>query len=161
MIDGDGYRANVGIILANGHGKLFWARRRGMEAWQFPQGGIRKNETIESAMYRELREETGLRPKHVRILGYTNDWLRYQLPKRFIRRNSSPVCIGQKQMWYLLELLDESKIRLDVAKRPEFDNWCWVDFWRPAEEVVDFKRKVYREALAEFEPILMNQGCLS
>ena len=154
MIDREGYRANVGIILANKQGKLFWARRAGMDAWQFPQGGIRKNESVKSAMYRELREETGLKPHHVKILGFTDGWLRYRLPERYIRRRSNRVCIGQKQKWYLLKLLDESKIKLDISRRPEFDNWRWVDFWRPAEEVVDFKQKVYKMALQQFEPIL-------
>ena len=154
MIDREGYRANVGIILANKQGKLFWARRAGMDAWQFPQGGIRKNESVKKAMYRELREETGLKPHHVKILGATPGWLRYRLPERFIRRRANRVCIGQKQKWYLLKLLDESKIKLDITKRPEFDNWCWIDFWQPAEEVVDFKQQVYKKALQQFEPIL-------
>ena len=154
MIDNEGYRANVGIILANKQGKLFWARRAGMDAWQFPQGGIRKNESIKKAMYRELREETGLKPHHVKILGATQGWLRYRLPERFIRRRANRVCIGQKQKWYLLKLLDESKIKLDITKRPEFDNWCWIDFWQPAEDVVDFKQQVYKKALQQFEPIL-------
>lgn len=154
MIDREGYRANVGIILANKQGKLFWARRAGMDAWQFPQGGIRKNESIKNAMYRELREETGLKPHHVKILGLTDGWLRYRLPERYIRRKSNRVCIGQKQKWYLLKLLDESKIKLDITRRPEFDNWCWVDFWQPAEEVIDFKQQVYRKALQQFESIL-------
>ena len=154
MIDREGYRANVGIILANKQGKLFWARRAGMDAWQFPQGGIRKNESVKKAMYRELREETGLKPHHVKILGATPGWLRYRLPERFIRRRANRVCIGQKQKWYLLKLLDESKIKLDISRRPEFDNWRWVDFWQPAEEVVDFKKKVYKMALQQFEPIL-------
>ena len=156
MIDSDGYRANVGIILANGHGQLFWARRAGMDAWQFPQGGIRKNETVESAMYRELLEETGLNPQDVIILGYTEEWLRYRLPKRYIRKRSSQVCIGQKQKWYLLQLLDESKIRLDMAEKPEFDHWRWIDFWQPAKEVVEFKQHVYKKALRHFEPILFS-----
>ena len=154
MIDNEGYRANVGIILANKQGKLFWARRAGMDAWQFPQGGIRKNESVKKAMYRELREETGLKPHHVKILGATHGWLRYRLPERFIRRRANQVCIGQKQKWYLLKLLDESKIKLDITRRPEFDNWCWIDFWQPAEDVVDFKQQVYKKALQQFEPIL-------
>ncbi len=150
MIDSEGYRANVAIVLSNSKGQLFWARRIGMDAWQFPQGGIRPNESAQKAMYRELYEETGLLPEHVKIMGCTQDWLRYQLPKRFIRRRSSPVCIGQKQKWYMLKLLaDESEVRLDACKKPEFDHWCWVDFWRPVQEVVDFKRKVYETALQE------------
>ena len=150
MIDSEGYRANVAIVLRNAQGQLFWAKRRGMDAWQFPQGGIRKNESVESAMYRELEEETGLLPEHVKVIGCTSEWLRYRLPRKFIRKKSTPVCIGQKQIWYLLELLaDESAVRLDASKKPEFDHWRWVDSWEPVEQVVDFKRKVYEEALKE------------
>ena len=54
VIDEQGYRPNVGIILANSRGDLLWARRRGQNAWQFPQGGIHEGETPEQAMFREL-----------------------------------------------------------------------------------------------------------
>jgi putative (di)nucleoside polyphosphate hydrolase len=156
MIDAEGYRANVAIVLSNSNGQLFWAKRIGMDAWQFPQGGIRKNESTKKAMYRELQEETGLLPEHVKIIGCTQDWLRYRLPKRFIRRHSSPVCIGQKQIWYLLELLaDESEVRLDACKKPEFDHWRWVDFWHPVQEIVDFKRSVYETALQELGGLIL------
>ena len=155
MIDAEGYRANVGIILSNGEGRLFWAKRAGMNAWQFPQGGIRKNESLEKAMFRELMEETGLESHHVRIMGFTNRWLRYRLPKRYVRYNCRPVCIGQKQKWYLLKLLvDESKVNLAHSHTPEFDNWRWIDFWRPVTEVVGFKRQVYKSALGYFEPMI-------
>ena len=150
MIDSEGYRANVGIVLSNDKGQLFWAKRVGMDAWQFPQGGIRKNESSKRAMYRELEEETGLLPEHVELVACTRDWLRYRLPKRFIRKNSSPRCIGQKQIWYLLKLVaDETEVRLDACHKPEFDHWCWVDFWDPVDQVVDFKREVYEAALQE------------
>ncbi len=104
MIDKDGFRANVGIVITNDLGKLFWARRIGMDAWQFPQGGIHERESVESAMYRELKEEVGLESNDVEIIGCTKGWLRYKLPKRFIRYHKKPVCIGQKQVWYLLRL---------------------------------------------------------
>ena len=150
MIDSQGYRANVAIVLSNSQGQLFWAKRIGMDAWQFPQGGIHKDESAEDAMYRELQEETGLLPEHVKLIGCTQDWLRYRLPKRFIRKQSSPVCIGQKQIWYLLKLLaEDSEVRLDACRKPEFDHWRWVDFWHPVNEVVEFKRKVYEMALQE------------
>ncbi len=126
-----------------------------MDAWQFPQGGIRHDEPVENAMYRELREETGLQPDHVEIVSFTNEWSRYRLPKRYIRRNSTPLCIGQKQIWYLLKLIaHEENVKLDVCKKPEFDLWKWVDFWKPVKEVVDFKRSVYEKTLIEFESIL-------
>lgn len=159
MIDLDGFRPNVGIILCNNAGQLFWAKRVGQEAWQFPQGGIREDETPKQAMYRELWEETGLQREHVEIVGVTQKWLRYRLPKRFIRRHSLPLCIGQKQRWFLLRLTsNENCVCLDASRTPEFDGWRWVDYWQPVDEVVFFKRKVYKRALKELAPLLFPDG---
>ena len=161
MIDSDGYRLNVGIILSNCDGRVFWARRVGQNAWQFPQGGIREDETPEEAMYRELSEETGVRPEHVEIIGHTRDWLSYQLPPRYVRRKSTPRCIGQKQRWFMLRLLgDDSCVDLAANPKPEFDEWCWVDYWHPLTKVIFFKRDVYLQALREFAPLLFPFGVL-
>ncbi len=156
MIDAQGFRPNVGIVIANDHGQLLWARRvGGRDAWQFPQGGINLGEKPEQALYRELEEEVGLGPESVEIMACTRGWLRYRLPKRFIRKGQDPVCIGQKQKWYLLRLAaDESAIRLDHNARPEFDHWQWVSYWYPLGQVVYFKRDVYRRALRELAPTL-------
>ncbi|MCU0935253.1 MAG: RNA pyrophosphohydrolase [Gammaproteobacteria bacterium] len=155
MIDADGFRPNVGIILVSPGGQLFWARRVGQDAWQFPQGGIRRHETPEEALYRELYEEVGLTPEHVEVVGSTRGWLRYRLPERFIRRHRRPLCVGQKQRWYILRFLGaESDVCLSRAERPEFDHWRWVDYWDPLREVVFFKRRVYRRALEELAPLV-------
>lgn len=149
-IDAEGFRANVGIILADGEGKLMLAGRLGNKGWQFPQGGMLVNENPEEAMYRELREEVGLERTDVEILGVTADWLHYRLPDRYVRRNSKPVCIGQKQRWFMLQLLSSTdSIRFDLCDEPEFDRIRWVDFWRPVNEVIYFKRRVYARALHE------------
>jgi putative (di)nucleoside polyphosphate hydrolase len=155
VIDADGFRPNVGIILTNSEGRVFWARRvRGHSSWQFPQGGIRTDELPEEALYRELGEEVGLNPEHVVIMGATRGWLRYRLPRRY-RRNTKPLCIGQKQVWFLLRLrCDERQVRLDASDTPEFDRWQWVDYWRPLDEVIFFKRHVYARALDELAPLL-------
>ncbi len=155
MIDSQGYRANVGIILSNREGRVLWARRLGQDSWQFPQGGIKSHETPEEALFRELREEIGLTPEQVEIIGSTRGWLRYRLPKRFIRFRSKPLCIGQKQRWYVLRLLvDDDAVRLDVSDKPEFEEWRWVDYWLPLKEIVFFKRQVYKKALLELEETL-------
>lgn len=154
MVDSDGFRPNVGIIVANGAGKVLWARRSGQDAWQFPQGGIEDYETPLEALYRELAEEVGLKEDDVAILGATQRWLKYRLPSRMIRRTGKR-CIGQKQIWFLLRLLaDERQVRLDSCPCPEFDSWCWVEYWRPVEEVIFFKRRVYRQALEELSTYL-------
>jgi len=145
----------VGIILSNPEGKVFWARRAGQDAWQFPQGGICVDETPDQAMYRELFEETGLLPEHVEMVGKTRKWLRYRLPKNMIRKNSSPVCVGQKQIWFMLRFTgSEEQVNLSNMDRPEFDQWAWVDYWHPMREVIFFKRQVYIKALSELERYL-------
>lgn len=161
VIDEDGFRSNVAIVLFNSSGQLFWAKRVGMNAWQFPQGGVRPDESCEAAMFRELREEVGLLPEHVEVAGNTRDWLQYRLPERYLRHDSSPLCIGQKQLWYLLKFIgDENNVDLSASHRPEFDHWRWIDFWEPVERVVSFKREVYKRALEELKPLMKAwNGC--
>ena len=158
-IDAEGFRANVGIILANAENKLLLGGRVGAKGWQFPQGGVLEGEDPEQAMYRELHEEVGLEPGDVDVLGVTRDWLRYRLPEKYIRKHSKPLCIGQKQRWFLLRLTaTEDKVRFDLADKPEFDRARWVPFWRPVNEVIYFKRRVYARALYELGPSLHPEG---
>lgn len=146
----------MGIILSNAEGNLLWARRIGQDAWQFPQGGIRRGETPEEAMYRELYEELGLEPDDVTIVGFTRGWLRYRLPKHLVRHRSRPLCIGQKQIWFALRLVaNETDVRLDASDTPEFDSWRWVGYWYPPKHVVSFKRQVYQRALNELAPLIL------
>jgi putative (di)nucleoside polyphosphate hydrolase len=155
MIDPDGFRPNVGIVLAREDGRVFWARRAGKDGWQFPQGGMNTDETPIEAMYRELGEETGLRPEHVEVLGQTPGWLRYRLPRRYRRRHQKPMCVGQKQVWFLLQFLAGDEVfDLEAGDKPEFDRYRWVDFWYPVRHVIPFKRRVYARALKHLEPML-------
>jgi putative (di)nucleoside polyphosphate hydrolase len=155
MIDRDGFRANVGIVLLNDRAQAFWGRRIGMSAWQFPQGGIQQNETPRAAMFRELEEEVGLRSDHVEVIGCTQGWLRYRLPKKYIRHHQKPLCIGQKQRWFVLHLAAAEKhVDLNQAAEPEFDDWCWIDYWESLTSVVSFKREVYEKALSELASLV-------
>jgi putative (di)nucleoside polyphosphate hydrolase len=159
MIDSEGFRANVGIVLCDYRARVFWGRRVGRRGWQFPQGGIDESETPEEAMYRELWEETGLLERHVDVLGCTQRWLRYRLPKRFIRRHNDPICIGQKQIWFMLRFKESDEaFDLRCSERPEFDSWRWVKFWYPLHNVVHFKRDVYFRALRELAPLVFPSG---
>ncbi len=159
VIDRDGFRANVGIVLMAETGKLFLGRRTGGKGWQFPQGGMRRGESAEESLFRELREEVGLMPAQVRLLGSTTRWLRSRLPSRYVRREQRPLCLGQKQRWFLLSLAsDEKEIRFDTTGEPEFDRWRWVDYWQPVKEVIYFKRPVYVRALHELAPLARPEG---
>ena len=157
MIDSNGFRPNVGIIICNKLGQLLWAKRIKQDAWQFPQGGIKEAETTEEALFRELSEEVGLCKDDVRILSQTSEWLKYRLPKPYIRQRKGRTCIGQKQKWFLLGLqTEEGRVDLENTLQPEFDDWCWVNYWYPVNQVVDFKRSVYRKALIELEQSVKN-----
>lgn len=159
IIDADGFRANVGIVLMRRDGDVFLGRRAGGKGWQFPQGGIRAGESVEEALYRELHEEIGLAVEDVELLGHTARWLRYRLPPRYVRRNRQPLCIGQKQRWCLLRLRREVEtFDFRSTAEPEFDEWRWADFWEPAREVIYFKRKVYQRALTELAPLAFPTG---
>lgn len=150
MLDREGYRPNVGIILINGRNEVFWGKRIGEHAWQFPQGGINHGESPEQAMYRELWEELGLRPQHVRIVGRTRDWLRYDVPRNWVRREWRSAYRGQKQIWYLLRMVGrDCDVCLRATDHPEFDAWRWHDYWIPLDTVIEFKRQVYQQALTE------------
>ena len=156
VIDRDGFRPNVGIVVCNEEDQVLWGRRvNGRDSWQFPQGGMNRDESPKAAMYRELEEEVGLRPESVDLLGRSQGWLHYRLPKRFIRKTEDPVCIGQKQIWFLLRLTGaESDINLAAHDDPEFDHWKWVSYWYPVTAVVDFKQAVYRQALTQLACLL-------
>jgi putative (di)nucleoside polyphosphate hydrolase len=150
MLDRDGFRPNVGIILLNQRSQVFWGKRIRTHSWQFPQGGIDRGENPEQAMFRELHEEVGLMPHHVQVLARTRDWLRYEVPDRFIRRDARGHYRGQKQIWFLLQLVGHDwDLNLRATDHPEFDAWRWNDYWVPLDVVVEFKRGVYEMALCE------------
>ena len=156
MLDKEGFRLNVGIVLINKNGMLFWGKRaKNNNAWQFPQGGVQNYETLEETMYRELTEEVGLRKNDVCILSKTNHWLYYRLPRHLRRNLQKPLCIGQKQKWFLLRLLSpDTNIRLDISSPPEFIDWRWVNYSLPLDQVIYFKKSIYQNVLSEFKQLI-------
>ncbi len=159
MLDKEGYRPNVGIILTNSRKQVFWGKRIREHSWQFPQGGIKHGESPEQAMYRELHEEVGLLPEHVEIIGRTRNWLRYTVPDHWIRREWRGSYKGQKQIWFLLKLVGrDCDVSLRATDHPEFDAWRWNEYWVPLENVIDFKREVYKQALGELSKLLFSKN---
>lgn len=157
IFSNDGYRPNVGIIICNSEGKVFWARRINHDGWQFPQGGVNRDESLVDAMYRELFEETGLKQDQVNVLAHTENWLHYDLPQRLLRnqRRRRTKFKGQKQVWFLIEMLgDDGAFNLSKVPAPEFDEWQWVETKFALDNIVQFKRSVYEKALLELSPYL-------
>jgi putative (di)nucleoside polyphosphate hydrolase len=158
MLDREGFRPNVGIILLNARNEVFWGKRLREHSWQFPQGGIKYGETPLQAMFRELREETGLRPEHVKVIGRTRDWLRYEVPDKYIKREVRGHYRGQKQIWFLLRMIGrDCDICLRATDHPEFDAWRWNSYWVPLDAVIEFKRDVYQMALTELSRFVRRQ----
>jgi putative (di)nucleoside polyphosphate hydrolase len=150
FIDPEGFRANVGIVLIRDDRQVFLGGRTGGRGWQFPQGGVQRDESPEQALFRELKEEIGLDSADVEVVASTRGWLRYRLPRQYVRRHGNPICIGQKQRWFLLRFVAaESRLHFDSTTEPEFERGRWVDYWTPVREVIYFKRAVYARALDE------------
>lgn len=159
VIDSDGFRANIGIVLLRADGSVFLGRRARGGGWQFPQGGMRAGEQPLESLFRELHEETGLTDADVEVAGRTQRWVRYRLPARYIRRDRLPLCIGQKQRWFLLRLKRaDARFELTASEEPEFNEWRWVSWWEPVREVIYFKRSVYVRALTELAAAAFPQG---
>ena len=157
VLDKNGFRSNIAMIVSNGCGKVLLAKRIGQNSWQFPQGGIDGDEAPKDALFGELKEEIGLDQKDVEILKQSSQWFKYKIPPNLQRKRSKPVCIGQKQKWFYLKLVsDESNIKLDLTSNPEFDEWQWVNYWYPISAVISFKKKVYQQALREFAKLNMD-----
>jgi putative (di)nucleoside polyphosphate hydrolase len=159
VIDNEGFRANVGIVLMRGDGSVFLGRRARGGGWQFPQGGVQTGESPEQSLYRELHEEIGLREHDVELLGATRGWMRYRLPGRYVRRDQLPLCIGQKQRWFLLKLrAGAADFAFTSTDEPEFDKSRWSSWWEPVREVIFFKRPVYVKMLTELAPVAFPEG---
>ena len=159
VIDTEGFRANVGIVLMRGDGSVFLGRRARGGGWQFPQGGMQTGEAPEQSVFRELHEEIGLTASDVELVGATQDWMRYRLPARYVRREQLPLCIGQKQRWYQLRLRQgAAKFAFTATTEPEFDQWRWSGWWEPVREVIFFKRPVYVQMLRELAALAFPQG---
>lgn len=136
--------------MLNANNEVWWGKRVREHSWQFPQGGIKYGESPEQAMFRELEEETGLLPQHVKVIGRTRDWLRYEVPDHFIKREIRGHYRGQKQIWFLLRMVGrDCDVNLRASSHPEFDAWRWHDYWVPLDTVIEFKRGVYQLALQE------------
>tara|TARA_B100001287_G_C22644700_1_gene512056 strand:- start:844 stop:1308 length:465 start_codon:yes stop_codon:yes gene_type:complete len=148
MIDENGFRLNVGIILTNYNQRVFFGKRINKNVWQFPQGGLKNNESHVNGMFRELKEEIGLTRDDVIIIGKTTKWLSYEIPKSYLKGTSNYK--GQKQIWFLLKFIKEDiAIDLNTTTKPEFDQWTWIKYEDAIKKTAKFKSFVYKKAYSE------------
>lgn len=147
------YRPGAGVMLINAYSQVFVGQRidSQADAWQMPQGGIDDGETPEEAALRELEEETGIKPDLVRVIDQTPDWLHYDLPTDLVPRIWKGRFRGQKQKWFLMQFLGEDAQVNIQTKHPEFSAWRWADAHELIDQIVPFKRDLYRAILEEFD----------
>jgi putative (di)nucleoside polyphosphate hydrolase len=149
------YRSNVGIMMVNEKGYVFVGQRldNNQNAWQMPQGGIDAGEDPETAAYRELLEETGVKKQDVRFVASSSQWLSYDLPEDLIPILWNGKFRGQKQKWFLFKFLGED-VDINIAtEHPEFSKWKWISKENLLKEIVPFKKSVYENVLKEFKNI--------
>ena len=145
------YRPCVGIVLIN-NGSIFAGQRLDYKsnAWQMPQGGIEENESPIRAAIRELKEETGIKKKHIKIILESKNWINYDLPKELIPKLWNGKFVGQSQKWYAMEFLgSDSDIDINT-KNPEFSKWQWMTKNKLLDSIVPFKKRVYENILSQF-----------
>ena len=149
------YRSNVGIMMVNEQGYVFVGQRldNNQNAWQMPQGGIDAGEDPETAAYRELLEETGVKKQDVRFVASSSQWLSYDLPEDLIPILWNGKFRGQKQKWFLFKFLGEDGDINIATEHPEFSKWKWISKENLLKEIVPFKKSVYENVLKEFKNI--------
>ena len=154
------YRPCVGIMLLNRDGRVFVGQRLDttLEAWQMPQGGIDPDEDPKAAALRELEEETGIVSKKVEIIAEAPSELFYDLPPEMVGKVWNGKWRGQRQRWFLCRFLgDDDDIDLD-ASQPEFRTWRWSDPEDLVAMIVPFKKALYRDVIAAFQPHLTGKS---
>ena len=156
MSDLDAYRPNVGVVLFNREGLVWYGQRHatpGPHNWQFPQGGVDDGEDLQAAALRELAEETGV--TSVEVLGRTEDWIAYDFPPDYGGSKQAHGWLGQKQMWFACRFLGEdAEVDLTAHGEPDFDAWRWGPLDEACDLIVPFKRDLYRRLLEDFRDFL-------
>ncbi len=155
----DGYRPGVGAVIINQEQRVWLGKRRtihpliqkAVSIWQLPQGGIDANESPHSALWREVYEETGVKPECLRLIAESG-WISYDFPKKIVKSVWGGKYKGQRQKWFLLKLISsDTNFNISVTDCPEFLSWKWATPNEACELVIDFKKSLYKDIFHTFK----------
>ena len=147
-------RIGVGIIVLNSKNKVFVGKRKDNpgDKWQMPQGGVDKGEDHQTAMKRELIEETSI--KNIKIIKRIEKIYEYELPANLIGIIWKGKYRGQKQKWFITKFLgNDNEINLNTEHQ-EFIEWKWIDVDMLPDIIVEFKKKLYQDLLKEIKLVI-------
>ena len=146
------YRSGVGMMILNDTNKILVGRRLDHPSglWQMPQGGIDDHEKPEEAVWREMMEEIGT--NNAKLIKSTNQWYKYEIPKETLKTLPwGEKYIGQKQKWFAFRFTGKEEDINVNTNNPEFSEWKWILHNSLVDNIVPFKRKLYKNVLSEFE----------
>lgn len=146
------YRKNVGVVLQNNQKMIFVGRRFGssLASWQLPQGGMMEGETEEDCLNREIREEIGILPNLFHVIGKSDDYHYYDIPKKMRKSIWNNIYVGQKQRWFNAKFTGVDEDININTEFPEFEEWKWLEPEKVVESVISFKKEIYIDILKEF-----------
>ncbi|MBA4249965.1 MAG: RNA pyrophosphohydrolase [Candidatus Puniceispirillum sp.] len=140
----------VGITLLN-HEKKIWSGERidHPGSFQMPQGGIDANETALDAAYRELFEETRIARHNIELICQAAEKYDVLWPEEVAHKIWDARFSGQRYQWFLFKLIDKDTTNINTS-HPEFRSYKWASHSEIMENIVNFKKDMYKKVIEKF-----------
>lgn len=115
-----GYKPTVSAIVLNDENKVLMTHNKshGADFWKLPQGGVEENETLESAILREMGEEVN--SNAFEILKKCEIEYKYDWPQDVQERKGF---LGPRLTFFILRCTDEGSLK---PNKEELDGLKWI-----------------------------------
>ncbi|NNE09073.1 MAG: RNA pyrophosphohydrolase [Gemmatimonadetes bacterium] len=141
------FRAGAGGLIVDEAGLVFAFERSDARGnWQLAQGGLDPGEEPLEAAYREIKEETGIKRKHLELLDPEPELLAYELPEG---RRRSKLGRGQAHYWFAFRFLGRDS-HITLGDQKEFRAWKRTTIHELIQQTAEFRRPVYERLSVRF-----------